>query len=70
MGGGLLNLVTVAQEQDGNFWTNNPIISNREQLDIMGSNKHKTTLHMRRGRSLLANVPKQKTSRDLKLPLP
>ena len=25
---GLLNLVTVGQEQDGNFWTKNPIISN------------------------------------------
>jgi len=33
---GLLKLVTVGQEQDGNFWTKNPIIFNRRTVRYYG----------------------------------
>ena len=33
---GSLNSVTVGQEQDGDFWTNNPIISNRRTVRYYG----------------------------------
>jgi len=34
---GSLNSVTVGQEQDGDFWTNNPIISNRRTVGYYGT---------------------------------
>jgi len=66
---GSLNLVTVGQEQDGDFWTKNPIISNRRTVRYYGINQTQDNTTHEEG-DLLANIPKQKTSRDLKLPLP
>jgi len=67
---GSLNSVTVGQEQDGDFWTNNPIISNRRTVRYYGIKQTQDNTTHEEGKVPISYRTKQKTSRDLKLPLP